>query len=118
MKKIMPLVFAAALAVTPVIVGPTSAHAGDGANATEVAGGLLGGMLSGGALAQPHYYAPPRRRPFITKPSPYMRAIVIGLAVNPIGTIGAGDGIGHASEFVNRPQEAEEFAPGLLQIRT
>src|SRR5579864_2605804 len=70
MKKIMPLVFAAALAVTPVIVGPTSAHAGDGAIAAGVAGGLLGGMLLGGALAQPHYYAPPPPPPVYYEAEP------------------------------------------------
>ena len=34
-----------------------------------------------------------------------MRAIVIGRAVNLIGTIGAGDGTGRASESANKPQE-------------
>ena len=70
MKKIIPLVFAAALAVTPVIVVATNAHAEDGAIAAGVAGGLLGGMLLGGALAQPHYYAPPPPPPVYYEAEP------------------------------------------------
>ncbi len=54
MKKLLPLAFAALCLV------PATSQANDGQIAAGVAGGLLGGMLLGGALAPHPYYAPGR----------------------------------------------------------
>ncbi|MBI1201903.1 MAG: hypothetical protein GC182_05250 [Rhodopseudomonas sp.] len=75
MKKLMELALAAALVVTPTVIGASPAHAEDGQIAAGVAGGLLGGMLLGGALAQrPHYYGAPPPPPVYYEEEPvYVR---------------------------------------------
>src|SRR5690242_17703255 len=61
MKKLLPLAFVALCLV------PTASQAHDGQIAAGVAGGLLGGMLLGGALAPRPYYAP---APVYVEPEP------------------------------------------------
>ncbi|MGO4716134.1 hypothetical protein [Bradyrhizobium sp. 2TAF24] len=51
-KKLLPLILAA------TCLSPAMARANDGEIAAGVAGGLIGGMLLGGALAQRPPYAP------------------------------------------------------------
>lgn len=58
MKKLVTATAVAALGLS-VLTAPTAANAGDGGVvAAGVAGGLLGGMVLGSALAGPRYYEP------------------------------------------------------------
>jgi hypothetical protein len=68
------IVLAAAIVAVPILTGTNPANARDGEIAAGVAGGLLGGMLLGGALAQPRYYGPPPPPPVYYEDEPvYVR---------------------------------------------
>lgn len=84
MRKLAVFLFAIATATSGIVI-PT-ARAENGQVATGIAGGLLGGLLLGGALApQPRYYGPapvyvqpepvyvepPRYRCYFTRGEPY-----------------------------------------------
>ena len=68
MKGLKAVAAMVAIAV-PTLVAPSTVQAGDGgAVAAGVAGGLIGGMFLGSALAPRPYYAP---APVYVEPPPY-----------------------------------------------
>jgi hypothetical protein len=74
MNTVVRLAVAAAITVAPILGTASAARAGDGDVAAGVAGGLLGGMILGGALAQHPYYSPPPPPPVYYEDEPvYVR---------------------------------------------
>ena len=73
MKRLMGVVFGLALVLgSDLAVAPANAE--NGQIAVGVAGGLIGGMLLGGALARPAppptvYYAPPPQQVYVEQPT-------------------------------------------------
>ena len=95
MKGLKAVAAMVAIAV-PTLVAPSTVQAGDGgAVAAGVAGGLIGGMFLGSALAPRPYYAP---APCMLNHRPIT---VIGLAAARIGTTGGAFGFVQAFEYAN-----------------